>query len=315
MKEAVVLLNMGGPSSLVEVEMFLRNMFNDPNILNIKSDFLRKMVASFIVNRRVEESKKNYEKIGGSSPIIGHTFSLIEKLRSLDDSRFYTYSMRYTPPFAKSVIEELKSMEIEKITLFSMYPQYSTTTTKSSIDEFKSLLDDAQFYPEISMVDKYYDNREYNIAIIERIKESLKESSASEFDLIFSAHGLPQSVIDRGDPYQKEIEKNVDILKNMLGHEGLDFKSVTVSYQSKVGPMKWIEPSTEKRLKELKGSKVIIYPIAFTIDNSETDYELSIEYRELASKLNIEDYRVSKCLNDSLLFANSIVSLVEKVTN
>lgn len=311
MKQAVVLMNMGGPANLEEVELFLKNMFADPNILTIKNSFLRKIVGSLIVKRRKEQSKRNYEMIGGKSPLLAHTEKLVEKLKSLDSTRDYHYVMRYTPPFASEIVDRLVEEEIEEIVLFSLYPQYSTATTKSSIEDFLDAIKQKEWKVDVKIVDRYFDHIGYNLAIVDRIKEALKGEESSDFDLIFSAHGLPQKLVDQGDPYQKEIEENVVILKKMLEGELLHFKGIHLSYQSKVGPMRWLEPSTLSKIEELQDSKIVVYPLAFTLDNSETDFELSIEYKEEAEKLGVKEYRVAKCLNDSALFANAIIDMVK----
>lgn len=304
---AVVLLNMGGPNSLGEVEVFLKNMFNDPYILPIKSNFFRSMVASFITYRRLEESKNNYRKIGNKSPLVEHTFKLCQKLEILDNSYFYTYAMRYTPPFANLVAKELQSKNIQEVVLFSLYPHFSYTTTQSSYDDFLKALKALNYQPKVHFIKHYFDNQSYNKAILNRIKETLGDEDSKAFHLIFSAHSLPQKNIDNGDPYQKEILANVDTLKEMLPKVGLEFASIQVAYQSKLGPVKWLEPSLGDYLKNYKGKKLIIYPIAFSLDNSETDFELSIQYKQEAEKIGILDYRVSKCLNDSEDFARFIL--------
>ncbi|WP_277641057.1 ferrochelatase [Wolinella succinogenes] len=312
MKKAVILLNMGGPSSLLEVDMFLKNMFNDPRILPIKSPFFRSLVASFVANRRSETAKANYRKIGGKSPLIGHTFNLIQKLQSLDPSRFYTYAMRYTPPMTDMAVRELAQKEIEEVTLFSLYPQYSTTTTLSSIEEFHKQCALLSYFPKIKEIDRYFEDSNYNEAIIDRILEALKGDNPEEFTLIFSAHGLPQSVIDAGDPYEKEVHANIQALTKLLEERGITFKKITHAYQSKVGPMKWLEPSLDEVLKLHAKEKILLYPIAFTLDNSETDFELRIEYQEKATHLGITDYRVASCLNDSTRFAHAIIKLISQ---
>ncbi|MDE5591440.1 MAG: ferrochelatase [Helicobacter sp.] len=308
-KKAIVLLNMGGPNNLNEVKVFLQNMFNDPYILSIKSDLWRSLLASFIANGRLEEAKNNYLQIGGKSPIVEHTFALTKQLAQLDESCFYTYAMRYTPPFAKDVVRELWRKEIEEITLFSMYPHFSYTTTQSSYDDFIKALERLDYHPRLSFVRHYYWEKSYNEAIINRIEEALGDDDSYEFHLICSAHSLPKRNIDRGDPYQQEIIKNVEILKEILEKRGIFFASVCVAYQSKLGPIKWLEPNLQNLLKHYKGKKILIVPIAFSIDNSETDFELSIQYKQKAYNIGIADYRVARCLNSGEDFAKSILEI------
>ncbi|CAM2938550.1 ferrochelatase [Helicobacter burdigaliensis] len=310
--KAVVLLNMGGPNSLHEVKVFLQNMFNDPYILSIKSDFMRKMVANFIVNKRLEESQNNYKQIGGKSPLVALTFSLCEKLNVLNSEYYFTYAMRYTPPFAKMVAFDLFQKGVEEIILFSMYPHFSYTTFQSSYEDFLKALKELNYHPKIKVVKNYYWDKLYNQAILKKIKEGLADKNSKDFHLIFSAHSLPQRNINRGDPYQKEILENVEILKELLAKEGLDFASIKVAYQSKIGPIKWLEPSLQHLLKSYKDKKVIIYPIAFTMDNSETDFELSLQYKQEALSLGIKEFIVCKCLNDDEDFAKFILNQLKE---
>jgi ferrochelatase len=315
MKEALVLLNMGGPRNLDEVEVFLTNMFNDRHIISVKSDLLRSFIAFMITTSRKKEAKSNYAKLGGKSPIIHHTQSLISALqKEVSESIYVTHAMRYTPPFATEVFEALKAKGVERIYLFPLYPQYSDTTTASSLEDFYEAAQMARFDPsDIIDIKSYYRDDQYNQGIVEQIKATLGEGDPSEFEMIFSAHGLPQKVIDNGDVYQKHIEENVAILKQMLHDQGIHFKVTHLAYQSKVGPMKWLEPGLEDMLRSMGGKKVIIYPIAFTIDNSETDFELSIEYKEVADEVGISDYRVAPCLNDHPFFVQSIVAILQKM--
>ncbi|MDO7253248.1 ferrochelatase [Helicobacter cappadocius] len=310
-KEAVLLLNMGGPSSLYEVEGFLTNMFYDPHILSIRNSFFRKMIANFIVSKRSEKSKKIYSAIGGKSPITEITFSLTQKLQQMDESRLYTYVMRYTPPYSKMVLEDLKNKGIKSLVLISMYPQYSKTTTLSSITDIYDSLKDLDYHPDIRIIDRFYANPAFSQAVLEDIKKSLNGKDSTEFTLILSAHGIPESVVKRGDAYQKECEENFEIIKNKLQEQGIIFKDIFLSYQSKVGPMKWIGPDTDQIIQKCKKSKIIIYPISFTIDNSETKYELSIQYKQLAQEIGIKDYIVCPCLNDSDLFAKMILQYAQ----
>lgn len=304
-KKAVVLLNMGGPSNLFEVETFLKNMFADPHILQIKSKFLRKIIGSVIINKRLEEAKKNYQAIGGKSPITPLTFALTQKLSELDSNTYYTYAMRYTPPYADMVVMDLVHRGIEEVVLFSMYPQYSTTTTLSSIEDFQEACKKHHFTPKITSFTSYADNPAFISLIAKDIQKALGEREAKDYSLILSAHGLPQSIIDAGDPYAKECQKSLEALKAYLPTLGLEFKEILLSYQSKIGSMKWLEPSTKNIIKGKKN--LIIYPLAFSIDNSETLFELDIELYTLAKKGGIEDFIRVPCLNDSQGFGEFII--------
>ncbi|WP_121020805.1 ferrochelatase [Helicobacter vulpis] len=309
-QEAVVLLNMGGPNHLQEVEVFLHNMFNDPCILSIKNARLRQLVAKFIVKSRASKSRAIYERIGGKSPIASLSAQLAQRLCALDPSRYYTYAMRYTPPYALGVLEQLQQCGIKHITLFSMYAQYSTTTTLSSLTDVHNALKTLNYAPFLNTIDRFYTNALYNQAIVQSIMSTLKGRDPKEFVLIFSVHGLPERVILQGDPYQAECIHHVSLLKQALTRASLFFKRVELSYQSKVGPMKWLEPSTEALIEHYRKSKLIIYPLSFSIDNSETLYELQIQYRLDAKRLGVLEYLVCPCLNDHPDFAKAILEVL-----
>jgi ferrochelatase len=304
-KKALVLLNMGGPRNKEELEMFLRNMFNDKNILTIKSDLLRSMIASLIVFSRKNSAWENYAAIGGKSPINELTQQLIDKLQKSLPDIYVTQAMRYTPPFAAKCVEQIKQKGIKEVILLPLYPQYSTTTTKSSVEDFEAIAKEAF---SIRVIEPFYKNDTYNSAIIDEICS--KVDNPHEYNLIFSAHGLPQKIVNAGDPYEKQVNEHVEILKNKLLDLNVQFQSVNLAYQSKVGPLKWLEPSLESSLEQFENKKVLIYPIAFIIDNSETHYELGIEYKEVAHDLKIKEYKVCSCVNDSEKFIKAIKELL-----
>ena len=312
--EAVILLNMGGPNNLEEVEIFLTNMFNDKNILTMKSSLLRKFIATMITFMRTEKAQDIYKQIGGKSPIVGHTKSLVKKLQErLGEDVIVDFAMRYTPPFASEVIERLNKEKVEKIYLIPLYPQFSTTTTKSSLEDFEEHYHTMGGDAILVEIKHFFQNNTYNRAIIQRIKEKVGEDEYKDFDIIFSAHGLPQKIVDAGDVYQRHVEKHVDILKEMLKSENMDFHETHLAYQSKVGPMEWLKPSLDDKLSSIESKGVIIFPLAFTIDNSETDFELEIEYREIAEELGFKEYRVCRCPNDSDLFVDTLQEIYKKM--
>jgi ferrochelatase len=305
-KKALVLLNMGGARSKDELKMFLTNMFNDRNIITVKNDLIRKMIAYFIVSRRLDSAWENYKDIGNASPINPLTEKLVQKCNEqIEDYKVYQ-AMRYTPPFAQDVIKEILKDGITNILLLPLYPQFSTTTTKSSVQDF---IDYTPYSCKLEYIEEFYQNEKFNECIINEIISNVED--ASQYNLIFSAHGLPQKIVDNGDPYEEQMNEHVEILKNMLEKKGVNFKSINLAYQSKVGPMKWLEPSLEDMLKNFKDQKVIIYPIAFIVDNSETDFELDIEYREIAHNLGIKEYKVCRCVNDSDDFIEAIKNIIK----
>ncbi|MDD3836192.1 MAG: ferrochelatase [Sulfurimonas sp.] len=313
-KEAVILLNMGGPNNLDEVEVFLKNMFSDKNILTMNSNLLRKFIGGMIVFTRTESSQDIYRQIGGKSPIVGHTKELVKKLQDrLGSDVMVDFAMRYTPPFAKEVIEKINKEEVEKIYLIPLYPQYSTTTTKSSLEDFEEVYHLSGADAVLVEIKHFFENESYNRAVIARIKEQMQDAKYEDFDMIFSAHGLPQKIIDAGDVYERHVKKHVEILKKKLEEEGMNFHKVHLAYQSKLGPMEWLKPSLGDKLESIKEKGVVIFPIAFTIDNSETDYELDIEYREVAQELGIKEYRVCRCPNDSDFFVDALQEIYERM--
>ena len=313
-KEAIILLNMGGPNNLNEVEMFLKNMFADKNILTMKSDLMRAFIGGLIVFNRTESSQEIYRALGGKSPIVGHTKNLVSKLQArLGDKFVVDFVMRYTPPFTNEVVEKLKKQDIDKIYLIPLYPQYSTTTTKSSLEDFEDYYHDNGGDALLVEIKHFFENESYNKAILQRIKEKIASDDYNDFDMIFSAHGLPQKIVDAGDVYEKHIKRHIEILEKMMKEENMNFHEVHLAYQSKVGPLAWLKPSLEDKLQSVRNRGVIIFPIAFTIDNSETNFELEIEYREIAEELGFREYRVCACPNDSDLFVDALCEIYEKM--
>jgi len=216
--------------------------------------------------------------------------------------------MRYTPPFAKECIEQLKEKGIKDLILLPLYPQYSTTTTKSSLEDFEK---EAQGKFNLTIIEPFYENEIYNNVIINSITKEVSNARSEDFNLIFSAHGLPQKIIDAGDPYEEQVKDHIEILSRLLEKKGVKFKSISLAYQSKVGPMKWLEPSLDDHLKQYKDDNILIYPISFIVDNSETKFELSIEYKHIADKIGIKDYRVCKCVNDDDIFIEAIKDITK----
>ena len=306
---------MGGPNNLNEVEVFLKNMFADKNILTVKSSLLRKFIGTMIVFTRTESSQEIYRELGGKSPLVGHTKKLVAKLQErLGKEVLVDFAMRYTPPFASEVIERLsQEKELEDIYLIPLYPQYSSTTTKSSLEDFEECYFQSGGKATLHEIKHFFQNKKYNEAVLDTITKALGSDKADAFDIIFSAHGLPQKIVDAGDVYEQHVQKHVAILTQMIQKRDLKFQNIHLAYQSKVGPMKWLTPSLEEKLHALENKKVIIVPLAFTIDNSETDYELDIEYREVAEELGFEVYRVASCPNDSDLFVDTLEEIYESM--
>jgi len=300
---------MGGISSPNEVEIFLKNMFLDKHILPI-NPLLRRFIANKIVKSRADEVRENLIKyLNGKSPLLDITNSLAKKLQKRLDFEVAPI-MRYVAPFAKDVLRDLKLKGVDELILFPMYPQYSTTTTLSSIEDIKENLKKLNYFPNIITINSYYDNYNYIKLIAKQILKTIPKDKTKEFDLILSAHSIPLKIAIK-DPYEKQIEANRSALKIYLKSQNIEFKSIKLAYQSKVGKAKWLEPSLIDTLKHNKNKKIIIYPLSFTIDNSETLFELDIENRKIAKELGYKDYRVARCFNDNMEFVEFIIEQIE----
>jgi len=279
MKQAIILYNMGAARSAGELKEFLYHMFSDKRIISSPA---RHVLAPVISRLRYKKVWKKYEIIGGSRlyEITGKICNKLENKTGIAT----VYAMRYTRPFLEEVIHRY-----DQVILLPMYPQYSTTTVESSLDALKK----TGYKGRIMLIKPFYNNLNFNKIIADKIKKSIL--NPQEYQLIFSAHGLPQKIIDKGDPYQKQLQEQVEILKKLLP----GFKSVELAYQSRFGRSKWLQPYLENTLKKYKNKKVVVYPLSFMVDNSETDLELKIEYAEIAKKYALNDYKVIECPNDS----------------
>ncbi len=312
MNKALLLLNMGGPNNIEEVELFLRNMFADKNILTMDR-VIRKLIAYIIITKRLEEVKENYALLGGKSPLPELTNTLINKLKDHLNMAIYP-AMRYVPPFADDALIQCQKDGVEELILFPMYPQYSTTTTLSSLEDIEQRCEGLGYSPTITLIDPYYDDYDYIEACCEKIMQAIEGKDTKEYDLLLSAHGLPTSIIKAGDPYQNQVEGNASAIKTYLSSKGVEFNEIKLVYQSKVGSAAWLEPNLVDVLRNPTHRKVLIYPLAFTLDNSETVFELDIEHREIAEKIKYDDYLVVKCMNDSEKFVQLIVDRVNACT-
>ncbi|MFQ6341852.1 ferrochelatase [Campylobacter sp. VTCC 70190] len=293
----VLFLNMGGATNLQDCEVFLKNMFNDPYILGIKNAFLRKFVAWIITKARVKAMQENYKQMGGKSPLNELTQSLCLKLSAKQKAFCFDFVNLYVPPFAKEVLGKYKLGKEDEIILFPLYPHHSRTTVTSSLEVLQNRVKSLKIDAKIKIIDVFYKNELYNQMIISHILEKQKHFGAKT--LIFSAHSLPVSVIEKGDLYEKHINEHVELLKEKLKNH---FDEFIIAYQSRLGPIKWLEPNTSDILANLK-QKALIYPLSFCIDCSETIFELGIEYKHLAK----EAYELISCPNDSDEFAEFIL--------
>ena len=310
MKRALLLLNMGGPRNLGEVEVFLKNMFNDPCILSVKNPTLRKILAFFITKARVKTARKNYEKIGGKSPLCEITQSLCDKISLHGKFGAVDFAMNYTPPFSKETLKKYENFG--EIVLFPLYPHRSITTITSSLNEIYKAADELKFKGNFRVASPFFDSDEYADIVVSSITDKIVGADISDVTLIFSAHSLPQSIIASGDLYEADVIFQVEKLTRILKERGIKFKEINLAYQSRLGPVKWLEPSLNEALEKCENKKALIYPISFCIDNSETIFELAIEYKRIADELGFKFYDVVGCPNDGENFAKFILNRAEE---
>lgn len=315
-KIAVVLLNLGGPDSLDAVEPFLFNLFSDRDIFKLP---FQKTLAAFIARKRAPKVIEEYKLIGGKSPIGKWTElqrkMLENELRNSGINVDVHIAMRYWHPLSDETVNEISKVDYSKIVLLPLYPHFSVSTTGSSFNEWKRYYKgDAS---KIVYVNNYYDNPAYAQAINQRIDESLfrfPEQIRKDVQLVFSAHGTPVSYVRKGDPYSHQIKDTVKLVMKQRNNS----HEYHECYQSKVGPVKWLEPSTDTMIEELaaKGKKhLLVIPISFVSDHVETSFELDIEYRHVADKVGIENYIVMTGLNDSQLFIDALTGIVKDTLN
>lgn len=307
-KTAVVLFQLGGPDSISTIEPFLYNLFQDPDIFKIPIG--QKFFAKMISKRRAPKVAEEYELIGGKSPINEWTEIqrrlLEDELRKEIDNVDVITAMRYWHPLTNVAAKKIEEGNYDKVVLLPLYPHNSISTVGSSFNEWKR-----EYKGDTSKliyIYDFYNNEKYIKALNERIDETLErfpEEIRNDVQLVFSAHGTPISMVKKGDPYSRQIQETVNLVMNMRNNS----HEHHLCYQSKVGPVKWLEPATDQMIEELahNGKKhLLIIPISFVSDHVETLFELDIEYRKDAEKNNIENYIVMKGLNDSPTFISAL---------
>ena len=314
MKKAILLFNLWGPDKLENVEPFLFNLFNDPAILNLPT-FLRYPLAKLISNRRAPVAKKIYAELGGSSPILKLTReqsdALEIKLNQTQEKDEYKcfIIMRCWNPRAKDVIKDVQLYGPDEVVLMPLYPQYSAATSGSSIKEWKDVCRKNNYHVKTSTICCYPTDQNFINAHTKEIIKKIKD--LKNFKLIFSAHGLPEKNIKKGDPYQWQVEQSVKKIVENLDDENLDW---VLSYQSRVGPLKWIGPSTETIIIENSkiGKHIVLVPIAFVSEHSETLVELDIEYKEIADANGCKNYTRVPALGINEDFIKAMSELIIK---
>ncbi len=310
-KKGILLLQMGGPSSLANVENFLFNLFRDPYIIQLPY-FLRpfqSILAKFIASRRSSKVARSYKKIGGASPILFETQCQAKSLAKFLADEYKVYiAMRYSAPFLKDSIGALQ--ELDELVVIPLYPQYSTATSGSSIAECKAMFKQYKLRAQISYVEFWYDHPLFVQLIQERIQKAA--CGLNRPYVLFSAHGLPVQYIKKGDPYQKQIENNVTLVMQHLPN--YDY---SIAYQSRVGPVEWLKPYTDEIIVKLaqQGIKdLIIVPISFVGDHIETLEEIGMQYQELALQNGIINFRVTRLPKANPLFIRALVDLVNNAS-
>lgn len=308
----VVLFQLGGPDTLEAIEPFLYNLFCDPDIIDFPFARIgRRPLARLISSTRARKVQHHYAVIGGGSPIRRFTEQQARALqikltRDGLNARCFV-AMRYWHPFTAEAIQHLRAAHCDDVVLLPLYPQYSSTTTGSSLNEWNRLF---QNELPVRTVEPFHRNPRYLDALIEKIEETLcRFSEPQRAELVFSAHSVPISVIQKGDPYQQQIEETVELLVQRGGwtnHHRL-------CYQSKVGASQWLQPSLRSTLRELAAGgkkEICIVPISFVSDHVETLGEIDHEARALAKKLGIERFEMTPGLNDSPIFITALAELV-----
>ena len=316
-KQALILLNMGGPDSLEAVRPFLYNLFSDRELIQLPAGaVLQKPFARLISYFRAKKVVENYRAIGGKSPLLEWTQKQAAGIAErLGDEVTPCVVMRYWHPFAAEVLAQLKAEGIDRATVVSMYPHYTGATTGSSVNDFKRAA--AEVFPELKyqLVEQWHDWPLYLDALANRVREGLEsfhELARDDVQVLFSAHALPQKFIDRGDPYQRQVEETAQGVMERVGNYAW-----SIAYQSRSGPVKWMEPGTEEEIKRLAVAghqSLLMVPISFVSDHIETLEEIDMEYRELAVSSGIVNFCRAPSLNDHGDFLDAMAALVRERT-
>ncbi|MBD2189148.1 ferrochelatase [Pseudanabaena mucicola] len=318
----VLLLNLGGPDKLEDVRPFLYNLFADPEIIRLPSPLLQAPLAWLISTLRAKKSQENYKKIGGGSPLRRITEAQGQALRSQlqqkgHEAHIYL-GMRYWHPFTEEAIAQIKRDKIEELVVLPLYPQFSISTTGSS---FRLLDRIWKTDPELqkikyTVVPSWYDNSGYLQAMANLIATQLDQvKNPSEAYVFFSAHGVPVSYIEEaGDPYQKEIEACAELIMQKLNRPN----SYKLAYQSRVGPVEWLQPYTDIAIEELAAQGVkelVVVPISFVSEHIETLEEIDMEYREIAEHAGIETFARVPAPDTDPTFIQALADIVIKALN
>ncbi len=308
-KNGVILLNMGGPDTLDNVQPFLFNLFSDREIIPLGPAFLQKFLAWIIARRRAPKSRAIYAKIGGGSPLKDISFRQAKALQDVlrdDGDYIVTVAMRYWPPFADQAIQELLTAGVDHFIALTLYPHYSKATSGSSLSHLQKNLQ--RLAPEIPLtcISSWPAQSEYIKAVAENILKGMQSFASQPVQIVYSAHSLPVSFIQKGDPYVEHIKQTIGAIEKITGQNG------RLCYQSRSGPVEWLSPSTPEMLDTLadQGCKnILMVPISFISDHVETLYEIDMLYREQAANRGM-CLKSSASLNTNPLFIQGLRSLV-----
>ena len=315
-KVSVVLFQLGGPDTASAVEPFLYNLFCDPDIINFFGAwFARRPLARYIARKRAGVVREHYDAIGGHSPIRLLTErqarALEAALAPYCDARCFI-AMRYWNPLTAETVAAVKNSGAQELVLLPMYPQYSFATTSSSLKEWKRLYHPNGNAPRTQVIEKFFDHPLYIQSIVEKMNLSLTHfDEPDRAHIVFSAHGLPLSLIERGDPYARHVEETVGLVWQRGGWKNPH----TLCYQSKVGRRKWLSPSLTETIEKLARAgerHLLVVPVAFVTEHIETLHEINIEAREEAHKLGVEQFEMMPAVGDSPTFISALVDLVRK---
>ncbi|MBN9564834.1 MAG: ferrochelatase [Alphaproteobacteria bacterium] len=317
MKYAVVIMNLGGPDSLDSVKPFLFNLFADRAIINLPTPF-RLLLAWLISTRRTKEAAEIYHSVGGKSPLLTNTLHqqnalelALKKLNPKKEVKVFV-SMRYWHPMAEETARQVKDFDPDQIILLPLYPHFSTTTTLSSFDAWDAAATTISLHKPTRKVCCYPTLPGFIDQNIANINEAIQDINQNNMRILFSAHGLPQRVVNAGDPYAEQVQSTVVPIVVKLG---LAPEQWEICYQSRVGPLKWLEPSTADAISRAAREKrgIVIVPISFVSEHSETLYELDQQYAELAEDLGAPFFRRALTVQDKPIFIKSLAALASDV--
>jgi ferrochelatase len=313
-KKAVILFNLGGPDSPEAIEPFLFNLFYDPAIIRLPK-FFRFLVAKLISKRRGPTAREIYAHLGGKSPILEQTAAQKDALQALledENDEFEVFiAMRYWHPRADKIVQQVKAYNPDEVILLPLYPQFSTTTTASSVQEWRLEAKKQGLTAPHSTICCYPSDTGFTDAYASLISQKLAQMKDISPKLLFSAHGLPKKIVDSGDPYPDQVEKSVAAIVSKLNRPDLEHQ---ICYQSRVGPLEWIGPDTEDEIKKAGAEQqpLLVIPVAFVSEHSETLVELDIEYGALAKDVGVPRYERVPTVTLEAAFIEGLANLVQQ---